>query len=113
MEDFHLQSLLPRGTVTYESAGHSSTIDLILASPQLTEEMSNCSPTSTAYGRDHLAIETYFETDMPYQELEAQYTFRSANWEAVRSEMRKTLVKEPPPDAQDMESFTNYLLETV
>ncbi|EKG09481.1 UcrQ [Macrophomina phaseolina MS6] len=32
------------------------------------------------------------------QELEAQYTFRSANWEAVRSGMRKKLIEEPPPD---------------
>lgn len=66
MEDFHLQSVLPRGTVTYESAGQRSTIDLILASPRLTEEISGCGPASTAYGHDHLAIEAHFETDVPH-----------------------------------------------
>ncbi|EKG09951.1 Endonuclease/exonuclease/phosphatase [Macrophomina phaseolina MS6] len=95
MEDLHLQSLLPRGTVTYESAGHSSTIDLVLASPRLTEDTSVCGLAGTAYGPDHLAIEAHFETDVPCQELEAQYTFRCANWEAVRSDL------------------ANYLSETV
>ncbi|KAB2568601.1 putative RNA-directed DNA polymerase from transposon BS [Lasiodiplodia theobromae] len=113
MEDFHLQSLLPRGTVTYESAGQSSTIDLILASPRLTEEMSDCSPASTAYGHDHLAVEAHFEIDVPHQELEAQYAFRSANWEAIRSDTRKRLAEEPPPDGKDIESFADYLSKTV
>lgn len=79
MEDFYLQSLFPRGTITYEAAGHSSTIDLILASPWLTDDMSYCGPVDTAYSHNHLAIKAHFETDVPHQELGAQYTFRSAN----------------------------------
>lgn len=67
LEDFYLQSLLPRGTATYESAGHSSTVDLILASPRLTEDMSDCRLASTAYGHNYLAIEAHFETDVPHQ----------------------------------------------
>lgn len=71
--------------------------------------MSYCGPVDTVYGHDHLAIEAHFETDVPRQELEAQYTFRSANWEAVRSDMRKRLVEEPPPDAKDLKaSPTTY-----
>ncbi|OQE33235.1 hypothetical protein PENNAL_c0902G07885, partial [Penicillium nalgiovense] len=55
-------SLLKRGTKTWHGGGQSgdceSTIDLVLASENLTDSMTKCAILGTDHGSDHGAIET-------------------------------------------------------
>ena len=60
MDDLDLQSLLPRGTKTYEGRAGESTIDLILATAELVASRVMCQPYQTEHRSDHLAISTTF-----------------------------------------------------
>ncbi|KAJ5283497.1 hypothetical protein N7505_001477 [Penicillium chrysogenum] len=57
MNEFALSSLLKRGTKTWHGGGHSgdceSTIDLVLASENLTDSMTKCAILGTDHGSDH------------------------------------------------------------
>jgi hypothetical protein len=65
MNEFALSSLLKRGTKTWHGGGQSgdceSTIDLALASDNLTDSMIQCAIHGTEHGSDHRAIETVFD----------------------------------------------------
>lgn len=69
MNEFALSSLLKRGTMTWYSGGHSgdceSTIDLVLASENLTDSMTKCIILGTDHSSDHDAIETVFDALWP------------------------------------------------
>src|SRR5438876_9078891 len=58
MRDVDLQSLLPRGTITYESIRGNSTIDLIFTTERLTDELLCCNVYPTKYSSDHHGIES-------------------------------------------------------
>lgn len=60
MIELDLQSLLPRGTKTFEGECGDSTIDLVLATPALAEAALSCQPYHTEHGSDHVAIDTSF-----------------------------------------------------
>jgi hypothetical protein len=60
MMDLNLQSLLPRGTKTYELSNAESTIDLLLSTPVLTEDRICCRIQDKEYGSDHLAVNATF-----------------------------------------------------
>ena len=61
MNEFALSSLLKRGTKTWHGGGQSgdceSTIDLVLASENLTDSMVKYAILGTEHGSDHRAIE--------------------------------------------------------
>ncbi|KMK56426.1 reverse transcriptase [Aspergillus fumigatus Z5] len=62
MNECALSSLLKRGMKTWHGGGHSgdceSTIDLVLASENLTDSVVKCAILGTEHGSDHCAIET-------------------------------------------------------
>jgi hypothetical protein len=58
LQEFELDSLLPRGTITYESPNGDSTIDLTLASTSLAEDRIQCGIYPSEHGSDHRAIQT-------------------------------------------------------
>ena len=60
MAELSLQSLLPRGTITYSTKNVGSTIDLIFTTTQLREDMSFCKIYECNHGLDHKTIYTRF-----------------------------------------------------
>ena len=56
MGELSLQSLLPAGTITYECVRGKSTIDLMLATERLAEDLVECSLWEHEYGADYRAI---------------------------------------------------------
>ena len=66
MNEFSLSSLLKRGTKTWHGGGQNrdceSTIDLVLASENLTQSMVKCAIHGTEHGSDHCAIDTIYLT---------------------------------------------------
>jgi hypothetical protein len=69
MNEFALSSLLKRGTKTWHGRGqdgdYESTIDLVLASENLTDSMVKCAIHGTEHGSDHRTIETVFDVPRP------------------------------------------------
>lgn len=83
MNEFGLSSLLKRGTKTWHGGGYSgdceSTIDLVLASENLTDSMTKCAVHGTGHGSDHVTIEHLFRIKC------VDAMVRSLCQEAVRS----------------------------
>ena len=65
MAELSLQSLLPRGTVTYSARTVSSTIDLIFTTARLAEEVEQSEVYDCNHGSDHEAIHSSFSTAIP------------------------------------------------
>jgi hypothetical protein len=89
MADWGLHSLLPRGTITYEQGPRRSTIDLILASTQLSQRVTRCRIHPVEHGSDHRAIETNFQIEArPAPSPKERYLFREAPWAEINNELR-------------------------
>jgi exonuclease III len=65
MNEHSLESLLPRGTTTWQRGDLESTIDLMLASDELAISVIKCTIHTTEHGSDHRAIETAFDVATP------------------------------------------------
>jgi endonuclease/exonuclease/phosphatase family metal-dependent hydrolase len=79
MVDHQLESLLPRGTITYEgSLERRTTIDLVLASTSLANDRVRCDIYPEEHGSDHRAIETHFDLDPPRQDFSPRLLFEQA-----------------------------------
>jgi exonuclease III len=61
MDEHSLCSLLPRGTKTWQSGDVESTIDLVLASAELADQLLKCRIHPCDHGSDHRAIEAAFD----------------------------------------------------
>ena len=86
MVDLDLRSLLPRGTITFESGTRKSTIDLVLATADLTANRTVCQPHHTEHGSDHLAISTTFALQMDTLIPQSRRRlFKNADWKRIRA----------------------------
>ncbi|KJZ69709.1 hypothetical protein HIM_10903 [Hirsutella minnesotensis 3608] len=61
MDEHGLRSLLPRGTKTWQGKDQESTIDLVLTTSELADEVATCAIHPTDHGSDHRAIQTAFD----------------------------------------------------
>jgi hypothetical protein len=88
MAGFGLQSLLPRGTITFEGTQGHSTVDITLASPNLTRSLLRCQVHSVEHGSDHRAIVSTFRADIPDPvSRQPRYLFREVDWDEVISQI--------------------------
>ena len=89
MADWGLTSLLPRGIFTREEGPHRSTIDLVLASTDLSRRVTPCRIHPVEHGSDHRAIETTFQCEAPPTlPPTARFSFREAPWADINRELR-------------------------
>lgn len=63
MADWDLTSLLPRGIFTREEGSYRATIDLVLASTDLSRRAIRCCIQPVKHGSGHRAIETTFQSE--------------------------------------------------
>ncbi|KAH7471998.1 hypothetical protein FOMA001_g13204 [Fusarium oxysporum f. sp. matthiolae] len=85
MGEHGLHSLLPRGTKTWEGPGGiASTIDLVLASTELADEMTSCGIHPTEHGSDHRAIRMEFDTTPPERTPSDRLIFKNAPWLEIK-----------------------------
>ncbi|OXN26561.1 hypothetical protein CDV57_08406 [Aspergillus fumigatus] len=79
MNEFALSSLLKRGTKMWHGGGlggdYESTIDLVLASENLTDSLVKCAVHETEHGSDHRAIETVFDAPWPRDKRQDRENF--------------------------------------
>ncbi|KAL3708712.1 hypothetical protein TMatcc_006696 [Talaromyces marneffei ATCC 18224] len=91
MTEHSLHSLLLRGTKTWYSGDTETTIDLVLASTELAEEMVKCGIHYTNYGSDHQAIETEFDISVPDRPTTERLLWKNAPWTEIRARVTTSL----------------------
>ena len=80
---------------TWEGPGGESTIDLMLTSAELAEEMVHCGIHLTEYRSDHRAIQTEFDLTMPKITADSRLLFKNAPWNAIRERVKDKLILLP------------------
>lgn len=99
MNQFSLSSLLKRGTKTWHGGGQTgdceSTIDLVLASTNLTDSMVKCAIHGTEHGSDHRAIETIFDAPWSAPQHQERLLLKTAPWKDVNARIASTVATTP------------------
>ena len=111
MDELALTSLLPRGTITWQSNDSESTIDLILASEGLTSNYQHCKIYEIEHGSDHRAICTQFEVTTPERQFQPKPLFKNAPWNQIRERVKEQLSMTTRP--ADTQAQADRLLQTV
>jgi hypothetical protein len=111
MNKWGLESLLPRGTKTWQNASRATTIDLMLASQELASSVLKCKIHDTEHGSDHRAIETSFDVDVPDHATHPRLLFKNAPWKAIRERIARALQDRPACD--DVQRQADRLMQVV
>jgi len=106
-----LQSLLPQGTVTWESRGLKSTIDLSLSTSRLAEERIRCMIWPNHYGSDHSHIHTTYSIKRPEPAKTNRLLFKEADWDKIRAHISALKRSNLCPTNLDMAA--QWLQDTV
>src|SRR2546421_1485080 len=91
MNEFGLSSLLRRGTKTWHGGDYETTIDLVLASGELTDSVVKCAIHGTEHGSDHRAIETIFDISVPAPKHQERLLLKNAPWKEINARIARTL----------------------
>lgn len=95
MGEWSLESLLPRGTKTWQNSRLATTINLMLVSQELAASVVKCKIHGTEHGSDHRAVETIFDVDLPEHVVEPRLLYRNAPWKEIRERIARTLQQQP------------------
>lgn len=95
MPELALSSLLPRGTKTWHGGDYETTIDLVLASEELTDTTLKCTIHKTEHGSDHRAIETVFDISVPVPKQQERLLLKNAPWKEINARIARTLDTTP------------------
>lgn len=114
MVDFNLQSLLPRGTKTFEGEQGESTIDLIFTTQGLAEDRLTCQPYHTEHGSDHVAISTTFAIEVATAVRQPRRIFKNANWKHIQTIVARSLGPLPKEIKDDeIDQYSTHLVQSV
>lgn len=111
MSEYSLSSLLPRGTKTWKGGDYETTVDLVLASEALTDDLLKCGTHDTEHGSDHRTIETVFETEIPEQKPPERLLFKNAPWKEINIMISRSL--EMVPSEGTVQQNTDRLMKAV
>jgi Endonuclease-reverse transcriptase len=95
MNELALSSLLRRGTKTWHGGDYETTIDLVLASEELTNTTLKRTIHKTEHGSDHRAIETVIDISVPALKQQERLLLRNAPWKEVNARIASTLNTSP------------------
>ncbi|KAM4067555.1 reverse transcriptase (RNA-dependent DNA polymerase) [Hirsutella rhossiliensis] len=95
MNELALDSLLPRGTKTWQRRELETTIDLVLVSEDLTASAIKCAVHGAEHGSDHRAIETVFDVSMPRPLVQERLLFKNAPWKEINARIESALESSP------------------
>ncbi len=93
LAELDLTLCLPPGTPTYLSDSHKrwSTLDLVFATTDITEQVNKCT-TSSGHGSDHRAIEVTLDIDAPRAVTRERFQWRNVDWDAFNKELEHQLL---------------------
>ena len=100
---------------TWHGGDHDSTIDLVLASKQLTASMVKCAVYGTEHRSDHRAIETVFDISVPVPKQQEQLLIKNAPWKEINARIAGTLDATPMEGTvqQKMDRLMAAVLEAI
>lgn len=113
MHDLELSSLLPRGTITFDSASGQSTIDLALATSHLVTKQLWCRVHDIDYGSDHLPIDTAFALAIPEDSPVPRRALKSANWERIRGAVLRDVQNGGIHHTADIHTYAQSMIDVV
>ncbi|KAM3543691.1 hypothetical protein ARSEF1564_003451, partial [Beauveria bassiana] len=114
MGDYNLSSLLPRGTKTWQGGEHESTVDLVLASEGLTQNLVSCRTCTMEHGSDHRTIETIFETVTAEAHQQERLLLKNAPWKEIQARVAANLKDVTGGTVQErMDTLVSVVLEAV
>ncbi|RYP13221.1 hypothetical protein DL766_009878 [Monosporascus sp. MC13-8B] len=111
MSEFALSSLLRRGTKTWQGGEYETTIDLVLASEELTASTIKCSIYGTEHGSDHRAIETIFDITVQVPKQQERLLLKNAPWKDINARIAKAL--DITPSEGTIQQRTDTLMSAV
>jgi len=85
MDEHSLRSLLLRGTKTWQSRDVESTIDLVLASTELADQLLRYRIHPYNHRSDHRAIETIFDIMVEDRPVETRFLFKNVPWAEIKT----------------------------
>jgi hypothetical protein len=115
MNECALSSLLKQGTKTWHGRGHSgdceSTINLVLASEDLTDSVIKCAILRTEHGLDHYAIETVFNAPWLLLKHQGRLLLKNTLWKEINARIANTL--SATPSEGTVQQKTDWLMSVV
>lgn len=111
MGDLELDTLLPRGTITWENATNQSTLDLMLTSHSLAETHLKCQIHQTEHGSDHRAIQTELDIEHLDPIAPVRFLFKNAPLNEINQAVQEDLRHEPMMEGT--QNKANQLLRIV
>ncbi|XP_044717870.1 reverse transcriptase (RNA-dependent DNA polymerase) domain-containing protein [Hirsutella rhossiliensis] len=94
---------VPSADLTAARSDEESTIDLVLASAELADELTSCVIHPTEHGSDHRAIQTTFDIRVPERTFPQRLMLKNAPWIAIATRVEdelRPLPWTPPPYAK-------------
>ncbi len=91
INEFILNSLLRLGTKTWHGGDYETTIDLVLASEELTNATVKCTLYGTEHGSDHRTIEAVFDISVPTPKPKERLLLKNAPWKEINARIASTL----------------------
>ncbi|KAM4061515.1 reverse transcriptase (RNA-dependent DNA polymerase) [Hirsutella rhossiliensis] len=101
----------PRGTKTWQRSDEESTIDLVLASAELADELTSCVIHPTEHGSDHRAIQTTFDIRVPERTFPQRLMLKNAPWIAIATRVEDEL--RPLPWTVGVQTQADQLMRVV
>ncbi|KAJ3455125.1 hypothetical protein MRS44_013725 [Fusarium solani] len=111
MHELGLTSLLPRGTKTWSDGVFETTVDLVLASEELTALTVQCAIHGTEHGSDHRAINTVFDISVPGPKQQTRLLLKNAPWREINARIASAL--EALPSEGTVQEKTDRLMSVV
>lgn len=114
VEEYGLQLLLKKGTITYKEAGHQSTTDLVFATPFIAESLISCKVSQdNEYGSDHYPIITRFNLQTIQREEQARHQFKRTDIQKLRQAMSEKTLALGNLDLDSTEKIDNQVQALV
>ncbi len=115
MGEFALSSLLPRGTKTWHGGDYDTTLDLVLASEELTASTIKCAVHDTEHGSDHRTIDTVFDISVPVPKQQDRLLLKNAPWKEINARIARALDTTPSDGTvqQKTDRLMSIVLEAV
>lgn len=121
IEEYRLQLLLKKGTITYEEAGHQSTIDLVFASSFISESLISCKVAKEIdYGSDHYPIITRLNLRIIQREEQLRRQFKKTDIPKLRavinekiSDLSRHNLDSKEKTDQQVQALVNIIQEAI
>ena len=111
MTEHALNSVLPRGTKTWQCGEDETTIDLVLVSKELADMVLKCAAHDTEHSSDYQMVETVFDSYVPVAQQQERLLLKNAPWKAINDRIARALSR--TPSAGTAQQRTNRLMAVV